>query len=144
VVNNLIKDGYKGDIYPINPGETEILGLKCYPSVLDVGKPIDSAIITVPAQFVLKTTEECGQAGVKGLSIITSGFSEVGEHELEKEIVKTAHKYKMGIIGPNIVGLLSNSDKYNGSFAPFLPLVGKSSLVTQSGALLIGIDAGTY
>jgi len=54
VVNNLIKDGYKGDIYPINPGETEILGLKCYPSVLDVGKPIDSAIITVPAQFVLK------------------------------------------------------------------------------------------
>jgi len=81
---------------------------------------------------------------VKGLSIITSGFSEVGEHELEKEIVKTAHKYKMGIIGPNIVGLLSNSDKYNGSFAPFLPLVGKSSLVTQSGALLIGIDAGTY
>lgn len=144
VVNNLIKDGYKGDIYPINPGETEILGLKCYPSVLDVGKPIDSAIITVPAQFVLKTTEECGQAGVKGLSIITSGFSEVGEHELEEEIVKTAHKYNMGIIGPNIVGLLSNSDKYNGSFAPFLPLVGKSSLVTQSGALLIGIDAGTY
>ncbi len=144
VVNNLIKDGYKGDIYPINPGETEILGLKCYPSVLDVGKPIDSAIITVPAQFVLKTTEECGKAGVKGLSIITSGFSEVGEHELEEEIVKTAHKYNMGIIGPNIVGLLSNSDKYNGSFAPFLPLVGKSSLVTQSGALLIGIDAGTY
>ena len=144
VVNNLIKDGYKGDIYPINTGETEILGLKCYPSILAVSKPIDSAIITVPAQYVLKTTEECGQAGVRGLSIITSGFSEVGEHELEEEIVKTAHKYNMGIIGPNIVGLLSNSDKYNGSFAPFLPLVGKSSLVTQSGALLIGIDAGTY
>lgn len=144
VLDNIIKSGYKGFVYPINPGETEILGLKCYSSVMDVGKPIDSAIITVPAQFVLKVVEECGKAGVKGLSIITSGFAEVGNHQLEDDLVKLAHQYQMRIIGPNIVGILSNSDKYNGSFAPFLPLVGKSSLVSQSGALLIGIDASTY
>lgn len=144
VLDNIIKSGYKGEVYPINPGETEILGLKCYSSVLDVGKPIDSAIITVPAQFVLKVIEECGKAAVKGLSIITSGFGEVGNHQLEDDLVKLAYQYKMRIIGPNIVGILSNSDKYNGSFAPFLPLVGKSSLVSQSGALLIGIDASTY
>ena len=144
VVDNIIKSGYEGDVFPINPTATEILGLKCYPSVKDVGKPIDSAIITVPAQFVVQVIEECGQAGVKGLSIITSGFSEVGDHELEEKIVKLAHQHGMRIIGPNIVGILSNTDKYNGSFAPFLPLPGKSSLVSQSGALLIGIDASTY
>ena len=88
--------------------------------------------------------EECGKAGIKGISIITSGFGEVGNHELEDNIVKVAHQYKMRIIGPNIVGILSNSDKFNGSFAPFLPLPGKASLVSQSGALLIGIDAATY
>lgn len=144
VLDNIIKSGYKGSVYPINPGETEILGLKCFASVKDIGKPIDSAIITVPAQFVLKVVEECGKAAVKGLSIITSGFAEVGNHQLEDDLVKLAHQYKMRIIGPNIVGILSNSDKYNGSFAPFLPLAGKSSLVSQSGALLIGIDASTY
>jgi acetate---CoA ligase (ADP-forming) len=144
VLDNIIKSGYKGDVYPINPGETEILGLKCFPSVVDVGKPIDSAIITVPAQFVLKVIEECGKASVKGLNIITSGFGEVGNHQLEEDLVKLALQYKMRIIGPNIVGILSNSDKFNGSFAPFLPLAGKSSLVSQSGALLIGIDASTY
>ncbi|HZU86968.1 MAG TPA: acetate--CoA ligase family protein, partial [Anaerolineaceae bacterium] len=88
--------------------------------------------------------EECGKKGVKGLIIITSGFSEVGNRELENELVATAHRYGMRILGPNIVGTLSNSDKLNASFAPFLPLPGKASLVSQSGALLIAIDAATY
>jgi len=144
VLDNIIKCGYQGKVYPINPSADEILGLKCYPSVLKVKQPIECAIITIPAQFVLQVIEECGKIGVKGLSIITSGFSEVGDHELEEQIVKTAHQYGMGIIGPNIVGILSNSDSYNGSFAPFLPFVGKASLVSQSGALLISMDAATY
>ena len=144
VLDNIIKCGYQGRVYPINPSADEILGFKCYPSVLNVDQPIECAIITIPAQFVLQVIEECGKIGVKGLSIITSGFSEVGDHELEEQLVKTAHQYGMGIIGPNIVGILSNSDSYNGSFAPFLPFVGKASLVSQSGALLISIDAATY
>ena len=144
VVDNIIKSGYSGKIFPINPSSQEILGLKCFASVLDIGEPVDSAIITVPALFTLSVVEECGKAGIKGISIITSGFGEVGNHELEDNIVKIAHQYKMRIIGPNIVGILSNSDKFNGSFAPFLPLPGKASLVSQSGALLIGIDAATY
>ncbi len=88
--------------------------------------------------------EECGKKGVKGLIVITSGFSETGNHELEDELVETARQYGMRILGPNIVGTLSNSDSMNASFAPFLPLVGKAALVSQSGALLIAIDASTY
>jgi acetyltransferase len=78
------------------------------------------------------------------LIIIASGFSEVGREELEQEVVDIAHEYGMRVLGPNIVGVLSNSDDCNASFAPFLPLPGKAALVSQSGALLIAMDASTY
>jgi acetyltransferase len=144
VLLNLKESNYQGGIYPINPNEQEILGFKCYQSVLDVKEPIDAAILTIPAKFVMDTVDQCGKKGIKGLIIITSGFSEVGQVELEKDLVAKARGYGMRILGPNIVGVLSNSDNFNGSFAPFLPFKGKGSLVSQSGALLIGIDAATY
>lgn len=144
VLENLVKQGYTGKIYPINPSADEILGLKCYHSILEVPGTVDAAVMTIPAKLVPQAVEECGKKGVKGLIIITSGFSEVGKRELEEQIVETAHQYNMRILGPNIVGVLSNSDKMNASFAPYLPLPGKATLVSQSGALLIAIDASTY
>ena len=144
VVNNLLKDGYKGAIYPINQKEKEILGLKCYAEIQDVPGEIDSAIMCVPASVMKEVTEECGKKGVKGLIVITSGFSEIGKKDLEDEIVQIAHNYGMRVLGPNIVGTLSNSDNFNGSFAPGLPLPGKASLISQSGALLIALDMATY
>lgn len=144
VVKNLIDGGYQDGIYPINPTADEIVGLKVYKSVLDVPEQIDAAVITIPAKFVLDAIKECGEKGVKGLIVITSGFSEVGDSKLEEEVVKLANSYGMRVLGPNIVGTLSNSDKLNASFAPFLPLEGTASLITQSGALLIAIDAITY
>ena len=107
VVKNLIDGGYKDGIYPINPTAEEILGYKVYKSVLDVPDPIDAAVITIPAKYVMETVKECGEKGVKGLIVITSGFSEVGEVELEKELVRLAHSYGMRVLGPNIVGTLS-------------------------------------
>lgn len=144
VVSNLIAGKYEGKIFPINSKEKEILGLKCYPSVLEVSEPIDSAVITIPVQHVLSVVEECGKKGVKALLVITSGFSEVGDVALEEQMVALAKSYGMRILGPNIVGYLSNSEKLNASFAPFLPLAGKASLITQSGALLIAMDAASY
>ncbi len=144
VVQNIIQSGYEGKIFPINPSADEILGLKCYPTIADVPDAVDSAVVTVPAKFVLDVTEECGKKGVKGLIIITSGFSEVGKRDLENQVVETARRYGIRVLGPNIVGTLSNSDKLNASFAPFLPLAGKATLVSQSGALLIAIDASTF
>jgi acetyltransferase len=144
VVYNLIKDGYTGKIFPINPSSSEILGLKTYASVLDVPEEIETAVITVPAKFTAAVVEECGKKNIKGLIVITSGFGESGRHDLEDEIVEIAKQHGSRILGPNIVGVLSNSYKMNASFAPFLPLNGKASLITQSGALLIAIDASTY
>jgi acetyltransferase len=144
VVKNLREGGYTGAVYPVNPGAAEIVGYKCYPTINDIPYVVDAAIITVPAKAVLDVTKQCGEKGVKGMVIITSGFAEVGETELEEEIVRIAKSYGMRILGPNVVGTLSNTDKMNASFAPFLPLEGKASLVTQSGALLIAMDAATY
>lgn len=144
VVNNLLKDGYTGKIFPINPSGGEILGLTTYKSVLDVPETIDAAVITVPAKFVAPVLEECGKKGILGLVIITSGFKESGRQDMEDELVRIAQQHNMRILGPNIVGVLSNSYKMNASFAPFLPLDGKATLITQSGALLIAIDASTY
>lgn len=144
VVNNLIKDGYQGKIFPVNPTATEILGLKVYPTVNDIPEPVEAAVITVPAKFVAGVVKECGDKGIQGISVITSGFAESGRHDLEDEIVDIAAKTGARILGPNIVGVLSNSYQMNASFAPFLPLNGKATLITQSGALLIAIDASTY
>jgi acetate---CoA ligase (ADP-forming) len=144
VLDNLQKSGYKGKIFPINPSGGEILGMKVYTSISAVPEAVDAAVVTVPAKFVAQVTEECGQKGVLGEIIITSGFSEVGRRDLEDELVNIAKRYNMRILGPNIVGTLSNSDHMNASFAPFLPLEGKASLISQSGALLIAIDAETY
>jgi acetyltransferase len=144
VVDNIIKSGYEGPVYPVNPSADEILGLKVYSTIGECPGDVDAAVITVPAKFVLSVIEEAGKKGVKGLIIITSGFGEVGNKELEAEIVAKAHEYGMRILGPNIVGTLSNAEKLNASFAPLLPLPGKGALVSQSGALLIAMDMATF
>ena len=144
VLKNILSSGYGGGVYPVNPKDPEVLGLKAYRSVLDVPAEVDAAVVVVPAKLCIQVAEECGRKGVKGMIIITSGFSEVGRKDIEDELVRTARKYGTRILGPNIIGVLSNSDKMNASFASFLPLPGKASLVSQSGALVIAIDAASY
>lgn len=144
VLKNILTNGYAGKVYPVNPNDAEIQGLKCYKSVLDVPDKVDAAVIVVPAKLCAQVAEECGKKGVKGLIVITSGFSEIGRKDLEDELVRVAGRYGTRVLGPNIVGIMSNSDKLNASFAPFLPYPGKPSLVSQSGALIVAMDAATY
>src|SRR5512143_2755504 len=95
VLQNVIQYGYKGQVYPINPKATEILGKTAYPSVLDVPGPIDLAVVLVPAQGVPGVIEECGKRGVTGAVIISAGFREVGREgrQLEKELIEVARRY---------------------------------------------------
>ena len=144
VLQNIIESKFQGEVYPINPTAPEILGLKAYPTIEAVPGEIDAAIIAVPAKYVVQVAEECGRKGVKGLIVIASGFSEMGNRELENELVLTARRYGTRILGPNIVGTLTNSNDLNASFAPFLPLPGKATLISQSGALLVAMGASTY
>jgi len=137
ILKNIIKCGYSGNIYAINPKETEILGIKCYPSVLDVPDDIDLAVIVIPAPLVNKVVEECGKKGVKGLVITSAGFSEVGKEGSirEKKVMDLIKKYKMRLIGPNTLGIVNTYCNLNASLMPKMPERGKISFITQSGTL---------
>jgi acetyltransferase len=137
VTKNMIESGFEGGIHPINPRAEEILGLKCYASILDVPESVDLAVIAIPAKYVLQAAEECGRKGVKGLIVISAGFKEVG-HEgaiLEKELVEIGSKYDMRIQGPNCLGLIDTGTPVNLSFAAGMPKKGKIGFISQSGAL---------
>lgn len=144
VVYNLIKEGYKGRIYPINPNADEILGLKCYPSILDVPDEIDLAMIIVPASKVLNVLNEVIRKNVKSVAIISSGFSELGRKDLEDTIVDICTENWIPLLGPNIVGIINTGHNMNLSFCPHLPFKGKITFITQSGALAIGLIGWTW
>jgi len=109
---------YKGELYPVNIKGGEILGYKVYKSVLDIPGDIDLGVIIVPAKFVPNVMEDCGKKGIKAVIIISAGFSEVGNVELEQRVLQIARKYGIRIIGPNGLGV---TDVYSGVDTTFLP-----------------------
>jgi len=141
VLANILGSGYKGKVYPINPKAQEILGLKCYPSVLEVPDPVDLAVIVIPATYVAKALEECGQKGVKGVIIISAGFKEIGGEgaRREKELLEIAHRYNMRLVGPNVLGIIDTIVPINASFAAGMPARGSIAFMSQSGALCTSV-----
>ena len=85
VLANLIESGFPGQLYPINPKADEILGLTCFPSVLDVPGPVDLVVIAVPDVYVARVLEESGQKGARGAIVITAGFKEAGAEGVTME-----------------------------------------------------------
>ncbi len=139
VFQKLIKAGYEGEVYPINPklaGEN-LLGKKVFSSVKEIPSHIDLAVIVIPSQFVLQVVEECGKKGVKAIVVISAGFKETGEDGaiLEEKLVKECRKYGMRMIGPNVLGIIDTYSKLDASFAPGYPSQGNLAFFSQSGAL---------
>ncbi|MDU1666787.1 MAG: acetate--CoA ligase family protein, partial [Bradyrhizobium sp.] len=95
VMKNLVNGGYKGEIYPIHPKASEILGYKAYKSVKDVPGVIDTAVFAIPAKFVAAALAECGEKKIPGAVLIPSGFAEAGAPELQAEIVEVGKKYNI-------------------------------------------------
>ena len=137
VLKNIIESGFKGKIFPVNPKAEEILGQKCYSSVLNIPDEIDLGVIIIPAAFVPKVVEEAGKKGIKALIIISAGFREVGGEgtKLEDEIIKICNKYDIRVLGPNCLGISNAFTPINISFAPTMPKKGKAAFISQSGAL---------
>ena len=143
VLKNIIEYGFKGEIYPINPHATEVLGLKAYPSVTSVPGNVDVAVIAIPAPQVPEAIEDCGKKGVKVAVVITSGFSEVGNVELEEKVVKIAREYGVRILGPNIFGYAYTPSNINATFGPLEIQKGNIAFISQSGALGIALMGWT-
>jgi acetyltransferase len=141
VMVNLLTGGLKGKIYPINPKRSEVLGVKAYPSILDVPEPVDLAVIITPATTVPGIIAECVQAHVKTAIIISAGFKELGEKglELEKEILAEAKKGSLSIIGPNCLGVMNPIYGLNATFARGMALPGNLAFISQSGAMCTAV-----
>src|SRR5258708_21941604 len=151
LLSMLRKNEFPGSIYPINPNYGDIDGLKCYPSIADVGQPIDLAIVIIPARAVLGALEQCAAVGVKNAVIISSGFAEEGGDSaaMQDAIAALAKKTGMRISGPNAVGFYSPVQRVAQTFRPTVdikpgvtPLVAtlrRIGIVAQSGGFGLAI-----
>jgi acyl-CoA synthetase (NDP forming) len=147
-VINKQRNLFKAKLYPVNPNEKTIQGFLCYPSILDIKDEVDLAVIVVPANIVPDVMREVAQKGVKAAVIITSGFSEVGNHELEKEVTDIAKTAGIRVLGPNCLGVYDSKTGVDMLFLPETktlttgdevvatprPMAGPTAIVTQSGA----------
>lgn len=139
ILHNLIEYSFNGKVFPVNPKANVIHSIKCYSTILDVPDAVDLAMIIVPVDYVAPILEQCGEKGVKGVVVISSGFKEVGEEGALKEeaILKICRKHSMRMIGPNCFGVLNTDPEYsmNATFSKAQPLRGRIGFMSQSGAL---------
>jgi acyl-CoA synthetase (NDP forming) len=148
LVDNRRRGLYKGELYPVNPNESSILGYRCYSNLQKVLGDVELIIVAVPAKQVPAVMGDARSKRVKAAAIITSGFSEVGNTELEDEVKRIITEAGIRVLGPNCLGVY---DAYSGIDMLFLPETktlmnknvviatprptpGNIAVVTQSGA----------
>lgn len=137
ILKNLINGGFAGGIFPVNPKAEEILGLRCYHSILDIPSPVDLAIVVVPAPFTPSVLGECGKKRIPNAIVITAGFRESGEKgkALEAEALRVARQNGIRLVGPNCMGLYSSRNNLTATFTSLVPPEGGMSFISQSGAV---------
>jgi acetyl coenzyme A synthetase (ADP forming)-like protein len=138
-VDGLLRAGFRGQIFPVNPKASEVAGLRVYASVRDIPVPVDLAVIAIPANAVAGVMDDCAAHGVHALVVISAGFAEVGGDgiPLQKELIEKARGYGMRMVGPNCLGLLNTDPviQLNASFSPIFPPAGRIAMSSQSGAV---------
>ena len=93
IFQNFVESDFKGNVFAVNPNVEFVLGYKTYDRVSDIDEDVDLVIIAIPSKFVLDVIKDCGKKKVKNVVIISSGFSEVGNDKLEKELKRLLDKY---------------------------------------------------
>lgn len=143
ILDSLLRDNYAGAVYPVNPRAEVVHSMRAYPTIGAVPGTVDLAVIVVPKEHVLEVAEACGEAGVKGLVVISAGFREVGGEgtRREQELLECVRRYGMRMVGPNCMGVLNTdpSISMNATFAPTTPPTGNVAFLSQSGAMGVTI-----
>jgi len=137
-VRSLIEGKFEGPVYPVNPHEETVLGLRCYPSVLDIEGPVDAALITTPARTLPPILEQCGRKKVAGVVVVAGGFGELGVRgrRLQEEIVAIAARHGMRLLGPNTNGMINVHSGLNMVGLNHIPK-GDIALISQSGNMAL-------
>lgn len=141
VFENLLAGGFEGPIYPVNPKRKEIAGQQAYPSLADIGKPVDLAVFATPAATIPALIRECGEQGVKGAIVLSAGFGEGGGEgaPLRKRLIQEIRRYGIRLIGPNCLGMIVPHLGINATFSKNSATPGSLALVSQSGAICTAI-----
>jgi acetyl coenzyme A synthetase (ADP forming)-like protein len=139
LLHNLLSAGFEGPVYPVNPAAAAVQSVRAYPTIAEVPDQVELAVIAVPAELVNATAQECADAGVPALLVVSAGFSELGEagHARQRELLDICRSAGMRLVGPNCLGVINNSRgvRLNATFAPAAAPAGGVGLMTQSGAL---------
>ena len=140
VMKNLINGGYKGEIYPIHPKASEILGYKAYKSVKDVAGVIDTAVFAIPAKFVASALIECGEKKIPGAVLIPSGFCRGRvRRNCRPRSSKSARNTTSRLMGPNIYGFYYTPANLCATFCTAYDVKGHAALSSQSGGIGMAI-----
>ncbi len=141
VLENLLQPTFHGKVYPINPKYRELLGVKSYKSIGDIGEKVELAVICTPAETVPGLVGECVDSGVRSVVVISAGFKERGAEgvALEKKIQEQLRRGHTRLIGPNCLGIMNTATGLNATFGKDSPRAGNVAFLGQSGALLTAI-----
>lgn len=134
VLRNIIDGGFKGSIYPINPKSDEILGLKCSKELKNLPEDIDLVVVIVPAKFVPDVMRQAAERHAKGAVIISGGFREIGNVELEAEVMQIANDNNIAVIGPNCQGINYTPNNLCATW-PLMTSKGQMAVIAQSGTI---------
>ncbi len=137
-IHTLLEDQFTGKIYPVNPKEKSIQGLKCYASVTEIEGPVDLALIATPARTLPAVLEECGKQNIKGAVVLAGGFGETGRdgRKLEEQVLQIARRHQIRLIGPNTSGMINLHENMNLVGIRNVPR-GDIALLTQSGNMAL-------
>jgi len=131
--------GYEGELYPVNPKYDRVWGRPCLSSVRDLPHGVDLVVFVVPARVVVRMIDECGEAGVRGIMVVSSGFAEAGEEgrALQEELRAAALRTGIPVLGPNVEGFVNYVDHVApyGTVPPPNPVPGSVSVISQSGTV---------
>lgn len=139
VVRNLVDGGYAGALYPVNPKAPEIQGIKAYPSIADIPGDVDVAVFAIPAALVPNAVRQAGEKGVATCVLIPSGFAEIGEVELQRQVVEAASESGVRLMGPNIYGYYYTPSSLCATFCTPYTERGTVALSSQSGGVGMAI-----
>lgn len=140
LMESMIKFGFSGKIFPINPNATEILGKKVYPNVRSVKDKIDLAILSTPREDTINCLKDCVAAHIKAAIVVNQGFADADSRgkEIQREMTEIARKDGIRILGPNTLGVLNNFKDFTTSFMPLSKEKAPVGLICQSGVFFVG------